>query len=197
MCFEKLINVRNVGLLLMSTLTGCGGTSSPPQPRVLLSIAVQPNSASAIKNRYVAFSATGAFNQAPTTQTNVSATWASSDATIATVDPATGLANCVAVGGPVTISASVTSSGSMKQASASITCNPWATIPLGMCLVDSNNALTGQCASAQFFNPKYCVVSTDNVACIPGHPSTSTQIRACGSGATGMNVTVDISTACK
>src|SRR5437868_11682662 len=93
---EKLIKVRNLGLLLISTLAGCGGTSSSPQARVLLSIAVQPNSASAVKQRQVAFSVTGAFNQAPTTQANLTAAWASSDSTIATIDPSTGLANCVA-----------------------------------------------------------------------------------------------------
>jgi Bacterial Ig-like domain (group 2) len=189
-----------MGLLSLLTvaLVGCGGTSSPPQPRVLLSIAVQPNPASAVKQRQVAFSVTGAFNQAPTTQANLAAAWASSDSTIATINPSTGLADCVAVGGPVTISASVKSSnGSLKQASANFTCTPWATIPLGRCLVDSNNALTGQCAGAQLLNPKYCSVTTDNVACAVGQPSTSTQTRLCGSAATGMNVTVDISTACK
>lgn len=197
MWIEKLINVRNVGLLLMSTLAGCGGTSSAPQPRMLLNIAVQPNSASAVNQRQVAFSVTGTFNQTPTTQANLSAAWTSSDSTIVTIDPSTGLADCVAVGGPVTISAVVDSSnGSMKQASAILTCTPLTTFALGRCLVDNNNGLTGQCAASALLTNN-CSVSTDNVACVPGLPSTSTQTISCGSGGTGMNVTVDISTACK
>jgi hypothetical protein len=103
------------------------------------------------------------------------------------INPSTGLADRVAVGGPVTTTAFVKSSnGSLKQASANFACTPWATIPLGRCLVDSNNALTGQCAGAQLLNPKSCSVTTDNVACTVGQPSTSTQTRLCSSGATGM-----------
>src|SRR5947209_20549164 len=59
--------------LLLSVLCGCGGTSSAPEPRRLLSVAVQPNSATAVKNRAGAFSVTGAFNQAPTTETKLNA----------------------------------------------------------------------------------------------------------------------------
>src|SRR5436305_553804 len=144
--------------LLMFVFTGCGG--SGPEPRVLLSIAVQPNSATAVKNRGVAFSATGTFNQAPTTQTNLTAAWVSSDTTIATIDPATGLANCVAVGGPVTVSASVTSaSRGVQKSSGSLTCNDWSTVPRGRCVVDSTNALTGQCAGPQLLNPQVCLIS--------------------------------------
>jgi hypothetical protein len=183
--------------LLIFIFTGCGGTSSAPQPRVLLSIAVQPSSASAVKNRGVAFSATGTFNQAPTTQTNLTAAWVSSDITIATIDPATGLANCEAVGGPVTVSASVTpASGGVQKSSGSLTCNDWSTVPRGRCVVDSNNALTGQCAGPQLLNPQNCLISTDTATCSSGQ-STSTQTISCGTGATAMSVTVDISTACK
>lgn len=181
--------------VLIFVLAGCGG--SAPQPRTLLSVAVQPNSATAVKNRGVAFSATGTFNQAPTTQTNLTATWASSDVTIATIDPATGLASCVAVGGPVTVSASVTAAtGGVQQASGTLTCNDWSTVPRGRCVVDSNNALTGQCAGPQAFHSG-CVVTTDTATCSPGQQSTSTQMVSCGTGATAMSVTVDISTACK
>ena len=182
--------------LLIFILTGCGGTGR--QPRVLLSIAVQPNSATAVKNRGVAFSATGTFNQAPTTQTNLTAAWVSSDITIATIDPATGLASCIAVGGPVTVSASVTAPmGGVQQASGSLTCNDWSTIPRGRCVVDSNNALTGECAGPQLLNPQNCLISTDTATCSPGQQSTSTQTISCGMGATAMSVAVDISTACK
>ena len=179
-------------------LAACGGNSSPPQPRTLLSVAVQPTSASAVKNRGVAFSATGTFNQAPTTQTNLTAAWSSSDITIATIDPATGLASCVDVGGPVTVSASVTAAtGGVQQASGSLTCNDWSTVPRGRCVVDNNNALTGQCAGPQLLNPQNCLITTDTATCTPGQQSTSTQAVTCGSGGTAMNVTVDISTACR
>lgn len=183
-------------LLLMFVLVACGGTISTNQPRVLVSIAIEPNSAIAVKQRHVAFSVTGTFNQTPIRKANLTAAWDSSDPTIATIDPATGLAGCVAVGGPVTISASVNSHGSLKKASANLSCTPWATIPLGSCLVDSNNALTGQCAATQVFNNN-CSVSTDSIACVAGQPSISTQVASCGSGARVTNVTVDISTACK
>ena len=183
--------------LLIFVLAGCGGTGSARRPRVLLSVAVQPNSATAVKNRGVAFSATGTFNQAPTTQTNLSARWASSDMTIATIDPATGLATCVAVGGPVTILASVFATNqSAQQGSGSLTCNDWSTVPRGRCLVDSSNALTGQCAGPQAFQSG-CVITTDTETCSPGQPSTSTETISCGTGPGSMNVTVDISTACK
>jgi hypothetical protein len=69
-------------------------------------------------------------------------------------------------------------------------------IPLGRCVVDSNKALTGMCAGTQVFNSN-CSGTTDNVASVAGQPSTSMQIRSCGSGSAATNVTVDISTACK
>jgi hypothetical protein len=184
--------------LVILVLAGCGGTSPLPQPRTLISVAVQPNSATAVENREVAFSATGTFNQAPTTQTNLSATWVSSDPTIATIDPASGLASCVAVGGPVTVNASVSAAmGGVQQGSGSLTCNARTTVPRGRCVVDNNNALTGQCAGPQLLNPQNCLVTTDTATCVPGQQSMSTQTASCGTGATAMNVTVDISTACK
>jgi hypothetical protein len=184
--------------LVILMLTSCGGTSSPPQPRTLIAVAVQPNSAMAVENREVAFSATGTFNQAPTTQTNLSASWASSDPTIATIDAASGLASCVAVGGPVTVSASVTATtGGVQQGSGSLTCNARTTVPRGRCVVDNNNTLSGQCAGPQLLNPKNCLITTDTATCVPGQQSTSTQTASCGIGVTAMNVAVDISTACK
>jgi hypothetical protein len=182
--------------LLIFVLTGCG-TSPAPQPRTLLSVAVQPNSATAVKNRGVAFTATGTFNQAPTTQTNLSATWASSDVTIATIDPATGLASCVAVGGPVTVSASADAgTGGVQKASGSLTCNDWTTVPRGRCVVDGNNALTGECAGVQVFQTG-CVITTDTATCSPGQSPTSAQTVSCGTGTNVENIRVDISTACK
>ena len=57
------------------------------------------------------FSATGTFDKEPTTVENVSAVWISSDPTIVTVDSSSGVASCVAVGGPITITASAGEEG--------------------------------------------------------------------------------------
>jgi hypothetical protein len=195
----KFLLCATVGIFLfVFVLWGCGGSNSPTPPRVLISVSVQPNSASAVKNRGVAFSATGTFNQTPTIQAYLNAAWASSDVTIATIDPASGLASCVSVGGPVTVSASVTAAaGGIKQSSGALTCNDWSTIPRGRCVVDSNNVLTGQCAGPQFLFPENCSVTTDTATCSPEQQSTSTQNISCGTGPTAMDVAVDISTACK
>jgi len=184
-------------LFLTLTLLGCGGSSSAPQPRLLLSVAVQPNSATAVRDRGVAFSATGTFNQGPTTQTNLSAVWSSSDKTIATIDAATGLASCIAVG-EVTLRASVSgANGSAQQGSGTLTCNELTTVPRGRCVVDGQNALTGQCSGppALAINTTGCLTRADTTSCASGQQSTSTKTVSCD-GATAPNVTVDISTAC-
>jgi Bacterial Ig-like domain (group 2) len=122
-------------------LTNCGGgTAGPSPPRQLVSVIVQPNSTTAIRGDTVPFSATGTFNQAPLTQANLPAQWTSSDAKIATIDPNTGAATCVAVGGPITISASAAGKGGVVNGSASLHCDippyPVATINEGAPLVD-------------------------------------------------------------
>jgi hypothetical protein len=101
-------------------LAGCGG---PTGPRQLISIAVQPVAAQAIApDGTVPFSATGTFDQRPTVQTNLPVKWASSDPTIATIDPATGVATCVTVGGPISVSGSTTGKGGTVQSSGKLTC---------------------------------------------------------------------------
>jgi Big-like domain-containing protein len=107
-----------IGLLM-----SCGGGDiGQPQPRQLVSVSVQPSSATATQGSSVPFSATGTFNQAPATQTNLPAQWASSDTNIATIDANTGAATCVSIGGPVTISASAAGKGGMVNGSATLTC---------------------------------------------------------------------------
>ena len=112
------------GLVLMAAvLTNCGGgTVGPPSPRQLVSVAVQPNSASATQSNTVPFSATGTFNKAPTTETNLLARWISSDTNIATVDANTGTATCVSVGGPVSITAAAAGKGGIVSGSATLDC---------------------------------------------------------------------------
>ena len=81
------------------------------QPRQLISLTIQPSPAIAVQRGSVTFSATGTFDQAPHTQTNLQVQWASSDSNVVTIDPNTGIATCVVVGGPLTITASAAGKG--------------------------------------------------------------------------------------
>src|SRR5262249_34521445 len=104
-------------------LAGCGGSSGPEGPRQLVSIAVQPGSAQVIApDGTVPFSATGTFDQAPTVEANLPVQWASSDSSIATVDANSGIATCISVGGPVTVTGSATGKGGTVQGSGLLTC---------------------------------------------------------------------------
>jgi len=105
-------------LLLMS----CGAGGAVIGPRQLTSLAVRPGNAGASPGATFPFSATGTFNQVPFTQEKMSAHWTSSDPGIATIDPASGLATCVALGGPVTVRASSAGKGGEVLGSASLTC---------------------------------------------------------------------------
>jgi hypothetical protein len=119
----------------------CGGGSMGP--RQLIALAVQPSSTIAIQGDIVSFSATGTFDQMPTTQQNMPAQWTSSDESIATIDPNTGKTSCVAIGGPVTITASASGRGGTVHGSAALTCaispNPVATL--------SNTTLKFECSN--------------------------------------------------
>jgi hypothetical protein len=107
----------SLGVLMAS----CGGGSIGP--RQLISVSVQPVSGQAIApDGTVPFSATGTFDQAPTTQANLPVQWASSDSTIATIDPNSGIATCLVVGGPVTVTASAAGRGGTVHGSSTLTC---------------------------------------------------------------------------
>jgi len=106
-------------LVLLGVLASCGGGG----PRQLIGVSVQPVSGQAIApDGNVPFSATGTFDQAPTTQANLPVQWTSSDSTIATIDPTTGFATCLAVGGPITVTASAAGKGGTVHGSAALTC---------------------------------------------------------------------------
>jgi hypothetical protein len=91
-----------VSAALALVLVRCGA-----QPRQLIAVAAQPSNGDAIApTGTLPFTAAGTFNEAPITQTNLTALWTSSNSSLATIDPNTGLATCVAAGGPVTITAS-------------------------------------------------------------------------------------------
>jgi hypothetical protein len=105
-------------LLLMS----CGADDAVIGPRQLRSLTVRPGNAGASPGATFPFSATGTFNQVPLTREKMSAHWTTSDPGIATIDPTSGQATCVALGGPVTVSASSAGKGGEVLGSASLTC---------------------------------------------------------------------------
>jgi hypothetical protein len=171
----NLSNHLLLGLLALS-LTGCGGSSTPS--RALLSIAVQPGSGEAVAPAgTLPFTATGTFDQAPTTQENMSAHWSSSDTTIATVDPATGVATCVSAGGPVVI----TAASGVKQGTAQLTCS--VSPGSGNCVYECGStrcgALTGFCSSTQ---GNACRQISALGSCPVGKPAGGTATDSCGIG---------------
>lgn len=92
-------------------------------PRQLVAITVQPGNGQAIEpGGTVPFTATGTFDQAPITQTNLAVQWASSDSNVATIDPNTGIATCLAEGGPITMTASAAGKGGTVHAAGTLAC---------------------------------------------------------------------------
>jgi hypothetical protein len=132
----------------LAMMASCGG--SVMTPHQLVAIVVSPSGAGANQGDAVPFSATGTFAQPPTTETNIPAQWTSSDTNTATVNPSTGAATCVAVGGPVTITASAAGMSGTLQSTATLTCAPQGTGPVKLvpnsltfaCHLD----LTGSCS---------------------------------------------------
>lgn len=124
---RTVLIISGLGISL-ATMASCGGSSMTPHQ--LIGIVVSPTGAGANQRDTVPFSATGTFAQPPTTQTNIPAQWASSDTATATIDPNTGAATCVAVGGPVTITASAAGMGGTLQSTAALTCSATGTGPV-------------------------------------------------------------------
>jgi len=124
-----------------SMMASCGGSSMTPHQ--LIAIAVSPTGAGANQGDTVLFTATGTFAQAPTTQTNIPAQWTSSDTSTATVNPSTGAATCVAVGGPVTITASAAGMAGNLQSTGELTCAAVGTGPIKLV----PNSLSFACTS--------------------------------------------------
>jgi hypothetical protein len=163
------------GILLAS----CGGSSMSTPSRVLLSVAVQPGNGDAtVPTGTLPFTATGTFSQPPTTQ-DLSAQWSSSNASVAMVDPNTGVATCVGVGGPVTITAMTNG----KQGTAQLTCLASPPPQSGHCVYVCGStrcgALTGYCSGSvggvcrQAYDPAHCPV---------GQPAGGTATDSCGEG---------------
>lgn len=164
--------------LLALNWTGCGGNSMPS--RTLLSMAIQPSNGEATApTGTLPFTATGTFDQPPTTQDTLRAQWSSSDTTVATVDPNTGLATCISAGGPVVI----TASSGMKQGTAQLTCSASESPGSGNCAYVCGStrcgALTGFCSSTQ---GNACRQVYAPGSCPVGKPAGGTATDSCGGG---------------
>jgi hypothetical protein len=180
-----------VGTILLDCGSGSGTTNIPS--RQLISISVQPNDAVAFLYSTVPFSANGTFDLAPTTQMGLPAQWTSSDTDIATLDVNRGVATCVAVGGPITVTASDTGQGGMVRGTATLTCgNPPPPSGIGNCLLNRSNRLTGSCrinSCQAVSDPVNCPagqqahvpISVVGV-CIPGPPMTARVDRSTSCG---------------
>jgi hypothetical protein len=113
--------ICGIGILvsLDMVLASCGGAG----PRQLISVSLQPVSGQAIApDGTVPFSATGTFDQSPTTEANLPVQWTSSDSTVATIDANTGIATCLVVGGPVTVTGSAAGKGGTVKGTATLAC---------------------------------------------------------------------------
>jgi hypothetical protein len=187
-----------LGLGIFATIAvataSCGGGGASFASRQLIALVVQPSPANAVEGGTVTFSATGTFDQAPTTQVNFTAQWASSDPNIATVDPNTGTATCVGLGGPINVTASAAGKGGTVNGSGMLTCRirPSGS---GVCEVDEiTHALTGLCNGPDPLLRNHCRAALDAVNCPVGQPATSPQT---SSGCLPPSVfTVDTATAC-
>jgi hypothetical protein len=171
-------------------LASCGGGASF-SPRQLIAVSVQPSDAVAFfPAGTLPFSATGTFDSAPTTQTNLATQWASSDESIATVDSTTGIATCQALGGPITVAASATGKGGMVSGSATLTCISAPQSGNGHCLVNGSK-LSGTCRINS------CINVSDPVHCPAGQDAITPKITVgiCIPGPV-IPVTIDTSTAC-
>ena len=117
----KAGSLASLGIVLASC--GGGGATIGAGTRQLIGVSVQPGSGQAVTpNGTVTFSATGTFDQPPTTQSSLPAHWASSDPSVASIDPNTGIATCLAVGGPITVTASAAGKGGTIHGSGILTC---------------------------------------------------------------------------
>lgn len=190
--FSTLGILLLTGLLLVSC--GGGGASFPPA-RQLITLAVDPSAAEAVApNGKSPFNAIGTFDQEPKTETNLAATWTSSDTTVVTID-FNGVATCVAVGGPVNITASVNGNGTTIQGIGTLTCLPSPPPPpataTGNCVYICPGILrcpqlTGYCAGER---DGACRKSYQPGACRRGRPAGQPGQSSCGDA-------VDLATSC-
>jgi len=175
-----------ISVLIGMALAGCGGR----EPRQLIALDVQPSNAAAVTPRGTTpFSATGTFDQAPTTQTNLTVQWASSDSSIATV-AANGIATCVAIGAPVRVIASAAGKGGTVHDSGMLTCVAPPRSGPGHCVVPSGEtAMNGFCVGEL---GGLCREAYDPTNCPPGQAAISPGAEQCNPS----TFTVDTSSSC-
>jgi len=185
----KMLNA--IGLLIWACVSGSGcggGLASGPPARNLLSVSVDPASAEATApTGTLPFTATGTFDEAPTTQDNLTVQWSSSDPATATIDSSSGVATCVAAGGPVTIMAS----SGQKQGTAQLNClaapQPGSGNCVYICPSTRCGSLTGYCSLS---TGGQCRQVYDPVSCPRGMPAGGSATDSCGVG-------VDTSRTCR
>ena len=178
-----LATVVRVSILLVAIaalLSGCGGGSTPVPARQLVAISVQPSNGDAVApSGTIPFAASGTFDQAPITEDSLAVEWSSSDPSVATIDAASGMASCMAAGGPVTIKASK----GAKAGSGMLTCLSSPPTAVGHCVYVCGStrcgALTGYCSGS---DGGVCRQGHDLGACPIGQPANNTATDACGVG---------------
>ena len=161
-------------------LAGCGGGTMSVPARQLVAISVQPSNGDAIApSGTIPFAASGTFDQAPTTEESLAVQWSSSDPSVATIDAGTGIASCVAAGGPVTI----TASKGAKVGSGMLTCLGSPPAATGHCVYVCGStrcgALTGYCSGS---DGGVCRQGHDPGSCPIGKPANNTATDSCGVG---------------
>ena len=175
--------------LIVAALENCGGANGAMQPRQLTAIEVQPSNGDATVPGTLPFTANGSFSQPPITQLNLAATWTSSDSSVATIDSSSGLATCVTVGGPITITATVGGNNGPLSGSAKLDCLAHLG-GMGHCQLGTDGTLTGQCLGVR---GGICREAYDPNNCPLGQPPISQGKFSCGSSG---NFPVDGSRGC-
>jgi uncharacterized protein YjdB len=115
---------------ISASVSGVGGSTSltvnrKPIAPILQSVSVMPTLATVVVGSTTAFTATGHYSDGSTQNVTSTATWTSSNSSIAIVS-SSGVATGITAGGPVTISASVSGVGG----SATLTVNRQPPVPI-------------------------------------------------------------------
>ena len=164
-----------VGVCLLASISvglmSCGSANTLP-PHKLVEIGVDPFNGDAVApTGTLPFSADGTFNVPPNTETNLSVQWSSSNPNVATIDLSSGLATCIEVGGPVSITAAA--SGLKGSATLSCLASP---PPSGHCVApcegDRCGQFTGFCSGS---DSGVCRKAFDGLHCPSGHTNNTVQ----------------------
>jgi hypothetical protein len=180
---QLLVRLSTLVVLLGATtaLIGCGGssTANPPVRNLLSVVVAPPHGAAVSSNGTLPFTATGTFDQAPTTEDNLAVQWTSSDTSVASIDSATGVATCLKVGGPLTITASKNG----KAGTADLECSDGTAISSGFCVYQCGStrcgALTGYCS---VMSGGVCRQVSAPGMCPVGQQAGATATDSCGMG---------------